>query len=543
LQPSVNLPAPAFKSSLITGDGYNSDIITTLNSQFSTAVTQCSEARFSGNNLREKGRAIYNYLRNTVKYKKDPEGRQLIQLPSRLINGTGKGDCKSLALAAAAFMYCNGFRNVRLRYTSYKENDSTPTHVYTVGTDENGRDIIIDAVYNRFNKEVPYKFKKDYKMEISVLSGTPPMMQKAVKLKILKRSPLQRLQDLRGKIRPGGLLYNVITNEIARQSGGPFFNVRYTADQVNAYKQRLGQAAARQRSPFIRSIIEMERKALEAGNFNGSIYTPRSGAEIKGLEEEIGKLSLKKLKKGLKKIKIKSIFKGVKAVALVSARKAFLTLVNLNVRGLAKRMSKLSEADLQKFWVDRFAGKLSVLKGAISRGAKKRPLFGASKKVKAIKGIGVVLDESINTDPGAAAAAASAGSTGGVSLGAIIAAAAPVLVAVISLLKRKGIPSVPENAAAPGEAGDFTEADQDAAEQKPKLEQWIEKAANIARETGIIPDKPETITEAKVSQAIPGDDLEADPAQGKPAGFQVSPVILIGGAAAAFLLLNRKKSK
>ena len=113
MQPSVNLPAPAFKNSLITGDGYNSDIITTLNSQFSTAVAQCSEARFSGNNLREKGRAIYNYLRNTVKYKKDPEGRQLIQLPSRLINGTGKGDCKSLSLAAAAFMYCNGFRNVR----------------------------------------------------------------------------------------------------------------------------------------------------------------------------------------------------------------------------------------------------------------------------------------------------------------------------------------------------------------------------------------------------------------------------------------------
>jgi len=533
LQTSVNLPAPAFKNSLITGDGYNSDIITTLNSQFSTAVNQCSQAHFSGNNLKEKGRAIYNYLRNTVAYKKDPEGRQLIQLPSRLINGSGKGDCKSLALAAAAFMYCNSFKNVRLRYTSYRDGDSTPTHVYAVGSDENGQDIIIDAVYNKFNKEVPYKHKKDYKMQISVLSGTPTMLQKSVKIKMVKRSPLQRLQDVRTKVRPGGLLYNVITNEIARQSGGPFYNVKYAAEQLNAYKQRLAQASIRQQSPFIRSIILLELKALESGNFNGSVYTPRSGAAIKGLEEEIGKLSLKKLKKGLKKIKLKSIFKGVKAVALVAPRKSFLTLVNLNVRGLATRLSKLPESDLKKFWADRFAGKLSVLKSAISRGAKKRPLFGASKKVRSIKGIGVIIDDSQNNETGVGGISA--------SVTAIIVAAAPVLTAAIALLKNKGVQEVSENAGAPGESGDFAEANAEASEQKPKLEQWIEKAANIARETGIIPDRPETLTEAKVSQAIPGDDLEADPAEGKPAGFQVSPVILIGGAAAAFLLLNRKK--
>lgn len=536
MQPSVNLPAPAFKNSLITGDGYNSDIITTLNSQFGTAVAQCSEARFSGNNLREKGRAIYNYLRNTVKYKKDPEGRQLIQLPSRLINGTGKGDCKSLALAAAAFMYCNGFRNVRLRYTSYKENDSTPTHVYAVGSDENGRDIIIDAVYNRFNKEVPYKFKKDYKMEISVLSGPPVMAQTQVKkIKLMKRTTAQRLEALRGKVRPGTLLFNVITNELARQSGGPFINARYTAEQIAAYKQRLGQAQIKYRQPFIISIFEAERRALESGKFAGSLYTPRTGAEIKGLEEEIGKLSLKKITKGLKKITPKALFKGAKAVALVGPRKAFLVLVRLNVRGLAIRLSKMPKDKLKKIWVDKFAGKLSVLESTIKKGLKKRPLFGASKKVKAIKGIGVVIDE---TTPGIGIEPATLA-----SIATIITAAAPILSAMMKALANAGVPPVPENAGAPGEDGNFSEADADAAQQRPGLESWIEKAANIARETGIIPDKPETLEEAKVNQVIPGDDLETDPSAGRPAGFQLSPVILIGGAAAAYLLLNRKKSK
>jgi hypothetical protein len=541
LQPSaLRLPAPDYKNRLVFGYGYNEDIISTLNKQFPKAVEQCGAVKFSGSNFTEKGRAIYNYLRNSVKYKKDPEGRQMIQLPARLLGGQRPGefpsaDCKSLSLAAAAFMHCAGFPNVRLRYTSYKKNNHTPTHVYAVGSDEKGQDIIIDAVYKQFNKEVPYTYKKDYPMEISILSGTPaPMRQVSVKTNMLKkrRTIQERLETLRGKVRPGGFLFTVITNELARQQGGPFVAAAYTSEQLSAYKAKVRQAAEKTQQPFIKKVLQAEAAALDGGKFQGALYAQRSGQAIKGLEEEIGKLSLKKLRKGLKKISIKNIVKGAKAVGLVAPRKAFLLLVTLNVRGLAKRMSKLSDADLKKLWEDRFAGKLSVLKGAIKRGLRKNPLFGASKKVRSIKGVGAVIDETIGAEPAST-----------VSLTTIIAAASPILIAVIALLKKKGVPTVPENAAAPGETGDFADAQADAAAGKPKLEQWIEKAVDVAQATGIIPEKPQSLEEAKVSQAVPGDDLEADPAEGRPAGprFALSPVILVGGAAAAYFLLNRKK--
>lgn len=541
LQPSaLRLPAPDYKNRVIFGYGYNEDIITTLNKQFPKAVEQCGAVQFSGSNFTEKGRAIYNYLRNSVKYKKDPEGRQLIQLPARLLGGQRpgefpSGDCKSLSLAAAAFMHCAGFPNVRLRYTSYKKDNNTPTHVYTVASDEKGQDIIIDAVYKQFNKEVPYTYKKDYPMQISVLSGPPaPMRQVSKQTNMLKkrRTIQERLQALRGKVRPGGFLFTVVTNELARQQGGPFVAAAYTSEQLSAYKAKVRQAAEKYNQPFIKKVLQAEAAALDGGKFQGAVYAQRSGEAIKGLEEEIGKLSLKKIGKGLKKISIKNLIKGAKAVGLVAPRKAFLLLVTLNVRGLAKRMSKLSDADLKKLWEDKFAGKLSVLKGAIKRGLRKKPLFGASKKVKAIKGVGAVIDETIGAEPAST-----------VSVTAIIAAASPILIAVISLLKKKGVPTVPENAAAPGETGDFADAQEDAAAGKPKLEQWIEKAVDVAQATGIIPEKPQSLEEAKVSQAVPGDDLEADPAEGRPAGprFALSPVILVGGAAAAYFLLNRKK--
>jgi hypothetical protein len=424
---------------------------------------------------------------------------------------------------------------VRLRYTSYKKNNNTPTHVYAVGSDEKGQDIIIDAVYKQFNKEVPYTYKKDYPMQISILSGPPaPMRQVSKQTNMLnkRRTMQERLETLRGKVRPGGFLFTVLTNELARQQGGPFVAAAYTSEQLSAYKAKVRQAAEKTQQPFIKKVLQAEAAALDGGKFQGALYAQRSGQAIKGLEEEIGKLSLKKLRKGLKKISIKNIVKGAKAVGLVAPRKAFLLLVTLNVRGLAKRMSKLSDADLKKLWEDRFAGKLSVLKGAIKRGLRKNPLFGASKKVKSIKGVGAVIDETIGAEPAST-----------VSVTAIIAAASPILIAVIALLKKKGVPTVPENAAAPGETGDFADAQADAAAGKPKLEQWIEKAVDVAQATGIIPEKPQSLEEAKVSQAVPGDDLEADPAEGRPAGprFALSPVILVGGAAAAYFLLNRKK--
>ena len=153
---------PNYKDVLVTRNGYNNDIILTLNSQFPEAVKQVQNVRVSGADSYQKGRAIFNYLKYSIDYKKDPAGKQVIQLPARMISDTKKGDCKSKALAAAALMHNNGFKDVALRYASYDPTDITPTHVYAVGKDEKGKEIVIDPVWKAYNTQAPYKNKKDY---------------------------------------------------------------------------------------------------------------------------------------------------------------------------------------------------------------------------------------------------------------------------------------------------------------------------------------------------------------------------------------------
>jgi hypothetical protein len=469
-----------------------------------------------------------------------------------MILDTRAADCKSKALAAAAFMQNNGFKDVALRYSSYNPIDDTPTHVYAVAKDEQGNEIIVDPVYKQYNREVPYKFKKDYKMEISVLSGIGQM--KLVKAgvvpgrpRIITTDPVKRAEKILmgGKVKPGSIAHNVLVNFINRRTGKAV-QMSYDPKQLVKYGMKLRFAANRLKSPYIKNLIQQEMELIRNNQFTGSIVTSESAA-INGVREEIGKISLKKIRKGIKKaakkISIRNIVKGVKTVGFIPARKAFLAIVNLNIRGMAKRLSRLTDDDLKTFWVKRFGGDLSVLKKAIANGKNKRPLFGASKRVRAIKGIGYICDDFGVGAAAEATAAASASSTGGVSVVAVIAAAAPILVAVVSLLKKKGIPDIPESAANPGQSGDFPESDGQAQDQKPGVLEYAKQALEIAQETGIIPDRPLTGQQARVDAALPGDDnvdmMEQPSATGT--GFKVNPLILVGAAGAAALLFMRKK--
>lgn len=615
------LATPNMKNRVVTKSGYNNDIIKTLNGMFPVAVEQTKGVRFSGDNLTQKGRAIWNYLNKNIQYRKDDPGKQVIQSPSRMILDTKAADCKSKALAAAAFMQNNGFKDVALRYSSYNPIDQTPTHVYAVAKDEQGNEIIVDPVYKQYNREVPYKYKKDYKMEISVLSGIgqtkgseqamivrrlspsafspggssasdvrPTDASSAGRPRIVRTTgggrgawvkgarsadPVRQAQIIlaSGKIKPGSVAHNVLVNYIGRKTGTGRF-MAYNPDQLNKYTSKLADAAQKLRSPFIRALIGSEQAMIQSGTFTGNVVVSESAA-IAGIREDIGRFSLKKIvkkvtrqvkqaakdviknpglaiKKGVKsalrdakKLKIKDILKGVKTVGLVVPRKAFLSLVALNVRGLATRMSKLSDDEIKKLWVNKFGGKFDVLKNQIAKGKKKKPLFGASKKVRAIKGIGYVVDENdtVNGEPVTAATVVS-----------IIAAASPIIVAVVALLKKKGIPEVAEAASAAaaklGESGDFPESDGMAQDQKPGVADYIKGALNIATATGIIPDRPLTPQQSVIDQAIPGDD-HSDMSEGQTGGgllstgsgtgFKLNPLILVGAAGVAALLLMRKK--
>jgi len=511
----IGLAKPNYKNLVVAENGYNNDIIRTLNNSFPEAARQAKNIKFSGSTGLEKGRAIYNFLRNSITYKKDPEGKQYIQLPARLIHGTKKGDCKSLALSAAAFMAANGFKNIRLRYAAYSATDITPSHVYTVATDEKGQDIIIDAVYKQYNKEVPYTFKKDYAMKIEVLSGLYNVRPLTTGNKI-------NLEALAEKNVNNSFLNNAIRNEIARRRGRAH-SIRYTPSQLKRYAEQL-QARINNRamSTISRSVYRKELEAVQNNTFKGVLV--QEAAYIQGLQEEIGRISLKKIRKKLKKISPKQLVKGIKAVGLIVPRKAALALMALNFRGMATRAAQVPTPELKKMW-DRFGGKFSVLEGAIRNGKTKKPLFGANaKKVKVIKGIGaIVIDE--NQDIGAAPLAV-----------ALIASAAPILAILKKLFNQYGVKEVPEGAAF-NEDQNFGEAESAAAEQRPALLSYLNAAKEVAESTGIIPSKKNTPLEDEAERGLTTDEEDAS---GNRLTFSPSPLLLVGAAAGIYLLTKKK---
>jgi LPXTG-motif cell wall-anchored protein len=72
------------------------------------------------------------------------------------------------------------------------------------------------------------------------------------------------------------------------------------------------------------------------------------------------------------------ILKPIKTVAMAPARGPFLLLVNMNVRGLAKRLQKFKDKNLQsyvEFWT-KLGGDIDKLNAAVEKGKNKKSIFG-----------------------------------------------------------------------------------------------------------------------------------------------------------------------
>jgi hypothetical protein len=164
------MPASNGRNKINVRDAINPDIIAVIHKNFPVSREQALSAKkeFASDSALESSRKIWNFLKYKIKYVRDPENSQMIRLPNRLIKD-GKGDCKSFSLFAASFLSALGLP-VAFRYASYGSSP-IPSHVYVVTKDENGNEIIVDGVWNKFNSEKPYTFKKDHFMRVMTLSG------------------------------------------------------------------------------------------------------------------------------------------------------------------------------------------------------------------------------------------------------------------------------------------------------------------------------------------------------------------------------------
>lgn len=194
-----------------------------------------------------------------------------------------------------------------------------------------------------------------------------------------------------------------------------------------------------------------------------------------------------------------------KKILLSPVRGAFLALLDLNVRGLAKKLSIALQKNPSKtkaMW-EKLGGKFDKLEKAINKGKNKKPLAGESKKNKGLKGLGFYSANSEssyyigeNDSIGALDLAA---------IGTFLATAAPALIAAKNLFKENGIPE--------GDEGDvITKDEADATEPLPK---GFEAA-----------------------------DPEGGSAGGLTTGFKVSPLLIggiVGGLGLIYFLTKKKK--
>jgi len=322
---------------VINTNATNLDLQKSLVSAYPAAVAQMYKSGFyktlQGATVKETAANIWHFLKNNITYEKDVDGYQFLMLPARFAK-RAKGDCKNYSLFTASVLGAMGLP-VFFDFTNYSSKTGVnpypanmPTHVYCSTLDEQGKRIIIDGVYNKFNKEKDYYFKIIQPMKIAVLSGfgEPKTLQ------------IER---------------NQITDPVKRQQ----------------YKARVIQGEINR---LLRSKDPVKR-----AKGNALLNSIQPAANVAGIYGKKGKK-----KKGA----------GFKKVTLVGLRNAYLLLVKLNVRGTAHKLSILiskpgGKDKLKNVWVNKLGGKFDVLLKNIETGKKKKPLLGESKKTKNLSGL------------------------------------------------------------------------------------------------------------------------------------------------------------
>jgi LPXTG-motif cell wall-anchored protein len=261
----------------------------------------------------------------------------------------------------------------------------------------------------------------------------------------------------------------------------------------------------------------------------------------------IGRLKLK-----LPKIKIPPIvnkalkgggIKAIKTVAMAPARGPFLLLVNMNVRGLAKRLQKFKDKNLQaytEFWT-KIGGDINKLNAAVEKGKNKKSILGERK----IGDVGfdddqIVIGEYIGEPVTLATVTAAVSAAGG------------IIVALNKLLGKNNVPEEPGDEpldtgidpntplAPDAEPGNETIPNDPASEGAGK---YIAKGIDFLKGLTSTPPKIKPLMTRPKGTITPSNTTSTAASTGT--SFSPSPLLIGGGiaAVAAIYFLTKKRKK
>lgn len=180
------LPPFYNKRDILVNDQDVSDIITgilTTHAQYANQYDKIAPY-FIGSNNYQTGANIWHFLKNNVRYKVEPESMQMLKAPAAIVteiinSRVNTSDCKNMSLFTggilAAINRAGGRINWCYRFGSYKFLDKMPQHVFCVINPDTNKEIWIDAVLPSYNNKKQYYYKIDktpQKMALISLAGT-----------------------------------------------------------------------------------------------------------------------------------------------------------------------------------------------------------------------------------------------------------------------------------------------------------------------------------------------------------------------------------
>jgi hypothetical protein len=117
----------------------------------------------------ETCKSIWHWVYRHIAYKKDETGYEQLRTPARTFHDRRAGvDCDCYSIFISSVLQHLNIPHF-LRITKYGKAHFQ--HIYPVVQLPDGRQVIMDCVVDAFDFEAPYTEKKDYTMELQILSG------------------------------------------------------------------------------------------------------------------------------------------------------------------------------------------------------------------------------------------------------------------------------------------------------------------------------------------------------------------------------------
>lgn len=126
-------------------------------------------------NVKESCKYIFNFLKNNIKYKIEPDTFQSVKSPAAIIATgliEGHNDCKHYSLFFAGLLdsWVRSGKKINwcYRFANYREGHRIPHHVFVVVNPQTSNEIWCDAVLDYFDQKKQYVNKIDKKMLYSI---------------------------------------------------------------------------------------------------------------------------------------------------------------------------------------------------------------------------------------------------------------------------------------------------------------------------------------------------------------------------------------